>query len=115
MDICRRLRELRESKGLSQGDLEKKSGTLRCYISRVECGHTVPQLGTLEKWMKALGVPLYELFIPEEALPSKGPLASLTLKEKRLFELLKQIDEADRGFFLSVAEMLAKQRPSKDK
>lgn len=110
IDICRRLRDLRETKGLSQGAIEKKTGMLRCYVSRVECGHTVPKLETLEKWATALAVPLYELFIPDEALPKRSPLANLTFKEKQLFGLLKRIDEADRELFLSVAEMLAKQR-----
>ena len=49
MVICDRLRELRESKNLSQGDIEKRTGLLRCYISRVENGHTVPAVETLEK------------------------------------------------------------------
>jgi DNA-binding XRE family transcriptional regulator len=47
MVICDRLRELRESKDLSQGDIEKRTGLLRCYISRVENGHTVPAIETL--------------------------------------------------------------------
>src|SRR6202045_3624935 len=62
MVICDRLRELRESKNLSQGDIEKRTGLLRCYISRVENGHTVPAVETLEKFARALEVPLYELF-----------------------------------------------------
>ena len=49
MVIGNRLKELRESKQLSQGDIEKRSGLLRCYISRVENGHTVPAVETLEK------------------------------------------------------------------
>jgi transcriptional regulator with XRE-family HTH domain len=42
MIIGVRLRELREQKQFSQGDIEKRTGLLRCYISRVENGHTVP-------------------------------------------------------------------------
>ena len=49
MVIADRLRELRENKNLSQGDIEKRTGLLRCYISRVENGHTVPAIETLEK------------------------------------------------------------------
>jgi transcriptional regulator with XRE-family HTH domain len=49
MVIGNRLKELRESKELSQGDIEKRTGLLRCYISRVENGHTVPAIETLEK------------------------------------------------------------------
>jgi len=59
--IAERLRELREDKNLSQGDVEKRTGLLRCYISRVENGHTVPSIETLEKLARALEVPLYQL------------------------------------------------------
>jgi transcriptional regulator with XRE-family HTH domain len=62
MVIGDRLRELRESKELSQGDIEKRTGLLRCYISRVENGHTVPAVSTLEKMARALEVPMYRLF-----------------------------------------------------
>lgn len=62
MVIGERLRFLRESKRFSQGDIEKRTGLLRCYISRVENGHTVPALETLEKFAGALEVPLYQLF-----------------------------------------------------
>lgn len=62
MIIGDRLRELREQKKFSQGDIEKRTGLLRCYISRVENGHTVPSIETLEKIARALEVPLYRLF-----------------------------------------------------
>jgi len=54
MVICYRLRTLREGKKLSQGDIEKRTRLLRCYISRVENGHTVPTVETLEKMARAL-------------------------------------------------------------
>jgi len=57
MVIGSRLKELRESKNLSQGDIEKRTGLLRCYISRVENGHTVPAIETLEKMARSLEVP----------------------------------------------------------
>src|SRR5215470_10091928 len=60
--IGERLRTLRQQKGFSQGDLERASGLLRCYISRVELGYTVPSLETLERFAAALDVPLYRLF-----------------------------------------------------
>jgi transcriptional regulator with XRE-family HTH domain len=66
MVISDRLRELRESKNLSQGDIEKRTGLFRCYISRVENGHTVPSIETLEKLARALEVPLYQLFYDGE-------------------------------------------------
>src|SRR5258707_8787587 len=60
--IGNQLKELRESKELSQSDIEKRSGLLRCYISWVENGHTVPSVETLEKMARALEVPMYRLF-----------------------------------------------------
>ena len=53
MVIGERLRELRKAKNLSQGDIEKRTGMLRCYTSRVENGHTVPSVETLEKYASA--------------------------------------------------------------
>jgi transcriptional regulator with XRE-family HTH domain len=67
MVIGDRLRELREGKELSQGDIEKRTGLLRCYISRVENNHTVPAVNTLEKLARALEVPMYQLFHTGEA------------------------------------------------
>lgn len=72
MVIGDRLRQLRDEKKLSQGDIEKKTGLLRCYISRVENGHTVPAIETLEKMARALEVPMYQLFHEGEA-PSNLP------------------------------------------
>ena len=70
MGIGDRLKRLRESKDLSQGDIEKRTGLLRCYISRVENGHTVPAIETLEKIARALEVPMYRLFHEGEVATS---------------------------------------------
>src|SRR2546429_47463 len=69
MLIADRLRALREQRQLSRGDVEKRTGLLRCYISRVENGHTVPAIETLEKMARALEVPLYQLFYDGEEPP----------------------------------------------
>ena len=78
MVISNRLRELRERKKLSQGDIEKRTGLLRCYVSRVENGHTVPAVETLEKLARALEVPMYQLFYDGE----KPPRLPNLLKQK---------------------------------
>jgi transcriptional regulator with XRE-family HTH domain len=69
MVIGDRLRALREEKRYSQGEIEKRTGLLRCYISRVENGHTVPAIETLEKFARALEVPMYQLFYDGEGPP----------------------------------------------
>jgi transcriptional regulator with XRE-family HTH domain len=74
MEIGERLKAIREQKNLSQGDVEKRTGLLRCYISRVENGHTVPTIETIEKLARAMEVPMYALFYEAE------PPASHVLK-----------------------------------
>src|SRR5882762_2956393 len=69
MIISDRLRTLREEKNLSQGDIEKRAGLLRCYVSRVENGNTVPAIETIEKFARALEVPMYQLFYDGEEPP----------------------------------------------
>lgn len=55
------LKEVRRNKKLSQGDIENRTGLIRCYISRVENGHTVPSLQTLERFARAMDVPLWQI------------------------------------------------------
>lgn len=74
MQVGERLRAVRESKKMSQGDIEKQTGLLRCYLSRCENGHTVPSLETLEKWTRALGVSLAQLFSGNEPAPKMLPV-----------------------------------------
>ena len=79
MEIGRKLKKLREDRNLSQGDIEKRTGLLRCYTSRVENGYTVPSVDTLEKYARALEVPLYRFFTDEEAkraLPRRPKMAT---------------------------------------
>jgi len=73
MYLAERIRQVREAKHLSQGDIERRTGLLRCYISRVENGHTVPALETLEKFARALELPLYQLFYDNEVGPAMKP------------------------------------------
>jgi transcriptional regulator with XRE-family HTH domain len=114
MYIADRLRELREYKNLSQGDVEKRTGLLRCYISRVENGHTVPSLETLEKMSRALEVPLYQLFYIDEESPATKPRFSVRKKDwasqgkglrifAKICSALSRMSEKDRQIVLAVA------------
>jgi transcriptional regulator with XRE-family HTH domain len=67
MKIGTTIRSHRLERGLSQGDIEKKTGLLRCYLSRVENGHTVPSLDTLSKIAMALDVPIAQFFSEDGA------------------------------------------------
>jgi transcriptional regulator with XRE-family HTH domain len=75
MVIGDRIRAIREAKKLSHGDIEHRSGLLRCYTSRIENGHTVPSVETLEKFARALEVPTYQLFYDGDAPPKAARLA----------------------------------------
>src|SRR5258707_4076118 len=108
MDIGYRLRLLREQKELSQGDIEKRSGLLRCYISRVENGHTVPVVSTIEKMARALEVPLYRLFHDGEA-----PASLRKLKPTKDDEFGSTGGEAD--YLSKLRRLLAKMEPSDQK
>ncbi len=70
MLIGQRLRDIREAKNLSQSDIERATGLVRPYISRVENGHTVPSIETLEKWARALGMPLISFCTKVRNLPN---------------------------------------------
>jgi transcriptional regulator with XRE-family HTH domain len=122
MIIGIRLRKLREERKLSQGDIEKRTGLLRCYISRVENGHTVPSLETLERLAAAMEIPLYQLFYEGERPPD---LPNLTQRkstdelameipadrDSRFFQkvkrLLSNINDRDRRLLLYMAQKLA--------
>ncbi len=95
-----RIRQLREQKKLSQGDIEEVTGLLRCYISRVENGHTVPSLETLERFAASLDVPLYRFFYTGEDPPSPPNANS----RKTLEELAEDNgkDGADARFLLKL-------------
>jgi len=105
MVIGTRLRKLREDKDFSQGDIEKRTGLLRCYISRVENGHTVPSLETLERLASALELPLYQLFYEGDELP---PLPNLSKRKSTEELLLDGADEKEVRFFSKVRKLVAK-------
>lgn len=106
---------------MSQGDIEKKTGLLRCYISRVENGHTVPSLQTLERMAGAFEVPLYQLFYEGKEPPELPDLSKReSLKElatgespketdllRKLLRRIRHIDEHDRKLLLFMAQKMA--------
>jgi transcriptional regulator with XRE-family HTH domain len=121
MVIGDRLRTLREGKKFSQGDIERKTGLLRCYISRVENGHTVPAIETLEKFARALEVPMYELFYDGEDPPKLPSLLKRKTrsdvawgssgKDERMLHqfrrLLSKTNAKNQQILLSMAQKMA--------
>jgi transcriptional regulator with XRE-family HTH domain len=116
MVISDKLKELREAKKLSQGDIEKRTGLLRCYISRVENGHTVPSVDTLEKMARALEVPMYRLFTDEDRIEkpkisfSKAESAHETIQDAKLrpfVKALSRLADKDQRLLLHIASKMA--------
>jgi len=121
MIIGERLRELREAKQLSQGDIEKRTGLLRCYLSRVENGHTVPAIETLEKMARALELPMYQLFYEGEEPPEAPKLSTVNGDQwgtsgrtgRYLFNLRKALSRMqadDRKLLLDVTQRMASRK-----
>jgi transcriptional regulator with XRE-family HTH domain len=129
MIIGDRLRIMREGKGLSQGDIEERTGLLRCYVSRVENGHTIPSIETLEKLARALEIPLYQLFYDGEEPPALPNLPKQKAAEDvawgssgkesgylmRFRQQLSKMEEDDRNLLLFLAQRMKMKRKGASK
>jgi transcriptional regulator with XRE-family HTH domain len=120
MVIGNRLRALREERNMSQGDIEKRTGLLRCYISRVENGHTVPAIETLEKMARAMEIPMYVLFydgekppkpnVPEQVATGWGSSGRDAKTLRRLRRLMSRADEKDVKLLMFMAQKMSQKK-----
>jgi transcriptional regulator with XRE-family HTH domain len=122
VNIGRRLRALREERNLTQATFAKLTGLVGSYISRVENGHSVPTLGTLEKVARALEIPLYQLFYDGEDPPqlptvhkSKaggediwGTSGKSARYLDKLRGLLANLDDKNRKLLLQLAQKMVR-------
>jgi transcriptional regulator with XRE-family HTH domain len=113
VDIGKRLRELRKAKGLSQRDIEDRTGLPKAYISIVENGRTTPTLQMLVRWAEALDVELYQLFavghdqpVAAES-PERTPVGA---QERTLLGLFGQMPADDRALLISLARESVKRK-----
>ncbi len=110
MNIGTTIRGYRLQKGMSQGDIEKRTGLLRCYLSRVENGHTVPSLDTLQKIAGALDLPLSQFFA-DESLPREAMPANLSQEEIHFLTQIQRysarLTEGDRKLLLAMVRKFA--------
>jgi transcriptional regulator with XRE-family HTH domain len=117
MVIGKRVKALREQKNMSQGDIEKRTGLLRCYISRVENGHTVPSVDTLEKLAHAIQLPMYRFFTDDDPvkkpnIPTEhiaGPAANSKQEReiRALTKCLSRMDNRRRRLLFHMASKMA--------
>jgi transcriptional regulator with XRE-family HTH domain len=120
MLISGRLKQLRLAKNFSQGEMEKRTGLLRCYTSRVENGHTIPTVDTLEKYARALEIPMYRLYDkkpPRDVLPaSKQDVGTGKAEDLApLARALKRLNDRDQRLLLAFANRLAKRHDGRSR
>ena len=112
MNIGETIRNFRLQKALSQGDIEKRTGLLRCYLSRVENGHTIPSLDTLAKIANAMDVPLASFFSDHEADGNGNRnLPQLSDDQVRFLNQVRRyssgLNESDRKLVLQMVKKMA--------
>ena len=111
MNIGETIRSFRLQKGMSQGDIEKRTGLLRCYLSRVENGHTVPSLDTLSKIAGAMELPLSHFFSEPGHSNGSKSLPQLSDDELRFLSQIRRyssnLNDSDRKIVLTMVRKLA--------
>lgn len=88
MDIAKRIKTIREKKGMSQKELITAVGLGAPMYSRIETGKAEPSLTTLEKIAKALGVKLVDFFEADD-----NNLEDINSYDASLMEKVKTIEE----------------------
>ncbi len=110
MKIGETIRAFRLQRSLSQGDIEKRTGLLRCYLSRVENGHTIPSLDTLTKIAQALEIPLAHFFA-ETATERTLPAQRVSDEELRFLTQIRRyssnLNESDKKLLLAMVKKFA--------
>jgi transcriptional regulator with XRE-family HTH domain len=110
MNIGDTIRNFRLQKGMSQGDIEKRTGLLRCYLSRVENGHTIPSLDTLAKIATAMDVPLAQFFA-DGSMPEGKAMPQLSEDEVRFLTQIRRyssgLNDSDRKLVLAMVKKMA--------
>ncbi|HWZ50518.1 MAG TPA: helix-turn-helix transcriptional regulator [Granulicella sp.] len=110
MNIGSTIRDYRLQKGMSQGDIEKRTGLLRCYLSRVENGHTIPSLETLQKIARALDLQLAQFFTEDAVGKEMSPLR-LSEDEIRFLTQIQRysahLSDSDRRLLLAMVRKFA--------
>lgn len=111
MNIGATIRTYRLQKGMSQGDIEKRTGLLRCYLSRVENGHTIPSLDTLAKIASAMELPIAQFFGETATNGSAKKLPRLSEDEVRFLSQIRRytinLNESDRKLVLTMVKKMA--------
>jgi transcriptional regulator with XRE-family HTH domain len=114
VNIGQVIRSFRGERNLSQGDIQRRTGLLRCYLSRVENGHTVPSLETLAKIAEAMEINLADFFPGAHSaqdLETRKVLSGLSKEEIRLLTDIQKcsatLSKDDQDLLLGVIRKMA--------
>ncbi len=111
MNIGETIRNYRLQKSMSQGDIEKRTGLLRCYLSRVENGHTIPSLETLAKIAAAMELPLAQFFGDGTSENGGKAVPHLADDEVRFLTQIRRyspsLNESDRKLVIAMVKKMA--------
>jgi len=111
MNIGETIRNYRLQKSMSQGDIEKRTGLLRCYLSRVENGHTIPSLETLAKIATAMELPLAQFFGDGTSESGGKAVPHLADDEVRFLTQIRRyspnLNESDRKLVIAMVRKMA--------
>lgn len=111
MNIGQTIKNYRLQRGMSQGDIEKRTGLLRCYLSRVENGHTIPSLDTLAKIASAMDLPLAQFFSDQSSHHNGRSLPQWTEDEVRFLTQFRRysnnLNDSDRKLVMAMVKKLA--------
>src|SRR3989442_5041917 len=111
MNIGETIRNYRLQKGMSQGDIEKRTGLLRCYLSRVENGHTIPSLDTLAQIACAMDPALSRFFSESGHTNGSKGLPQLSDDEVRFLTQIRRyaasLNDSDRKLVLTMVKKRA--------
>jgi transcriptional regulator with XRE-family HTH domain len=98
-----RLRELRQSRGMTQAELARQAHITTSYVTRLESGAVAPGIDLVERLAKALATTISDL-LPTTASPDT--LELLRDRSQRLFSSI--LVSADRDFLLMLNPLLAR-------
>ena len=111
MNIGETIRNFRLQKSMSQGDIEKRTGLLRCYLSRVENGHTIPSLDTLAKIATAMEIPLAQFFSGGAGENGHKNAPQLAEDEVRFLTQIRRfspnLNDSDRKLVIAMVKKMA--------
>ena len=111
MDIAKRIKKIREAKGMTAKEVISTVGMGAAMYSRIETGKTEPSLSTLEKIAKALGVALPDFFTDDDKL------ADVNSYDGSLMEKIKTIEalnEEEKKTVFSIVDAFVGKKKLKD-